>query len=143
MTQAQFLADAGAVLANVTFGVSLAFPLVTAVFWRWWASWWGRNIVALELGIAVTLLPAVLYRDFGVDSLVLRWVQVAALGTVPLIVAWRAVMIWRTQRSGALRGRELTARGHATQRGTAYGRSPSFAFAGMNSASSSIPALLQ
>lgn len=130
MTQEQFLADAGMWLANVTFFTSLAFPLATAVFWPWWASWWGRNIVSLELGIAVTLLPAVLFRDFGVDSLVLRWVQAAALATVPLIVVWRAVMIWQTQRAGALGGRRLrddvdVRRGlaaHADQRRGAGGR---------------------
>lgn len=102
MTQEQLLAEVGGVLANVTFFTSLLFPVVTAFFWPWWASAWGRNIVSLELGIAVTLLPAVLYRDFGTDSLALRWVQVAALATVPLIVIWRVVMIWRAQRAGAL-----------------------------------------
>lgn len=117
MTQEQLLVDAGGVLANVTFFTSLLFPAVTAFFWRWWASWWGRNIISLELGIAVTLLPAVLYRDFGVDSLVLRWVQVTALATVPLIVAWRAVMIWRTQRAGALHDRRLRKAGREPGKG--------------------------
>lgn len=103
MTQEQFLADAGNALENLTFFVSLLFPLVTAFFWPWWESSWGRNIVSLELGIAVTLLPGVLFRDFGVNDLALHWVQLLALATVPLIVVWRVVMIWRTQRAAALR----------------------------------------
>lgn len=124
MTQGQFLADAGIVLANVTFFTSLLFPAVTAFFWRWWASAWGRNIVSLELGIAVTLLPAVLFRDFGTDDLALRWVQVTALATVPLIVIWRTVMIWLAQRSGALHGRRLRRAGVGVGGRGDHGRFP-------------------
>lgn len=124
MTQEQLLIDAGAVLANVTFFVSLLFPVVTAFYWRWWDSAWGRNIVSLELGIAVTLLPAVLFRDFGIDSLALRWVQVTALATVPLIVAWRVVMIWLAQRSGALHGRRLRRAGVGVDGRDDHGRLP-------------------
>ena len=92
------------VLVSVTFWVSFAFPAVTALFWPWWKSWWGRNIVALELCIAVTLLPSVALRYFGLqhEALQLLWVQTIALGFVPCVVLWRVVMIWYGQRKGTL-----------------------------------------
>lgn len=100
MTQGHLLADIGAVLVNVAFAVSAAFPVVTGAYWPWWASWWGRNIVGLEICIAATLLPATLYRDFGIDSFWLRWISLVSLAAVIAVVVWRAVMIWVTQRNG-------------------------------------------
>ena len=100
MTQVQLLTAIGAWLVNIVFAVSALFPLVTALYWPWWDSWWGRNIVGLEICIAATLLPAVLFRDFAIDSLVLRWAQLVSLTLVAAMVVWRAVMIWHTQRQG-------------------------------------------
>lgn len=87
-------------LVSITFWVSFAFPIVTRLFWNWWASWWGRNIVALEVCIAITLLPSVALRYLGLEPEVetLLWIQTFALATVPLVVIWRVAMIWHDQR---------------------------------------------
>jgi hypothetical protein len=100
MTQAQLLTDVGQWLLNLTFAVSVLFPVLASLFWPWWDSWWGVNIITLEACIAATLLPSVLYADFGVDNYVLRWVQVTSLGLVAAVIVWRGVLIWRTQRRG-------------------------------------------
>lgn len=106
MTQGQLLTDVGKWAIVATFYVTALFPVVTAVFWRWWESWWGRNIVALELAMAVTLLGAWLRYTFGLSaasSLTMRWVDTLALCTVPVIVSWRGAMIIGQQRSAAHR----------------------------------------
>ena len=89
------------VLVNLAFFVSVIFAPVTSMYWSWWESWWGRNIVALEACIAGTLFGSFLYVDFGIDSIVIRWVQAIFLALVIVVVAWRMVMIWMTQRRGA------------------------------------------
>ena len=98
MTQAQLLADIGAWLVNIAFIATALFPAVTALYWPWWNSAWGWNIVTLEACIAVTLLPAWLYRDFRIDNIGLRWTSTAAFTLVIVVVVWRAFMIWHTQR---------------------------------------------
>jgi hypothetical protein len=86
---------------NAGFCVSMLFPAVTRFFWPWHLSWWGWNTVMLELSIAGTLFPSVLYRDLHITSGVLEWLQVIFLALVIVNVLWRTVMIWRTQRDGA------------------------------------------
>jgi hypothetical protein len=85
---------------SVTFWVSFAFPFIAALIWPWWKSWWGRNIVALEICIAVTLLPSIAFQYFNLkaDVNTLQWIQVVALATVPVVVLWRVAMIWYDQR---------------------------------------------
>lgn len=109
MTQGQFLQGLGHALVNFVFVTSLLFPVVTGSYWPWWRSWWGRNIVGLEICIAATLMEAVLYIDFGIDNIALRWTQIMALSMVGVFVAWRAVMIWRTQRDGTAADNALLA----------------------------------
>jgi hypothetical protein len=86
---------------NAGFFVSLMFPVVTRFFWPWHLSSWGWNTVTLELSIAGTLFPALLFRDFHVTSTALEWTQVTFLGLVIANVLWRMAMIWRIQRDGA------------------------------------------
>jgi len=115
MTQAQFLSDVVKWLVNITFWTSLAFPVVTRPFWPWTRSQWGRNIVALELAIAFTLIGSIMNIDLGWRRypLVFAWITTVSLACVPVIVIWRAVMIWRTQRDGALHDRRLPEAGLA------------------------------
>lgn len=110
MSQVQFLNDLASWLANAVFWISAVFPLATAAFWPWWQSWWGRNIVGLEICIAAALLPSVLYRDFGTNDIALRWAQDVSLALVAVVIIWRAVMIWAGQRKGVLAARNGTGR---------------------------------
>jgi hypothetical protein len=87
---------------NMGFAVSLLFPFVTRFFWPWHQSWWGWNTVLFDLSIAGTLFSSVLHLDFGISDEALEWTQVFFLGLVIFNVLWRIVMIWRTQREGAL-----------------------------------------
>jgi hypothetical protein len=88
------------------FWVSLAFPFVTRIFWPWNKSWWGWNIVLLDLSIAGTLFPSWFYMTFHVSDIGLLWAEVIFLGLVVVNVVWRTVIIWRTQRRGDLREEE-------------------------------------
>ena len=103
MTQMQFLTDATAWLINITFWVTLAFPVVSRVFWDWTRHPWGRNIVAFDLAITFTFLGAVLYHDWRLSKhylLLFLWIQTCSLASAPAIVLWRLVIIWRVQRYG-------------------------------------------
>lgn len=83
------------------FWASLAFPVVTRFFWPWNKSWWGWNIVLLDLSISGTLFPSFLYMTLGVSNLWLQSLQVFFLALVIVNVVWRAVMIFRVQRKEA------------------------------------------
>ena len=102
----QFLHDYGEALLNIALCVSLLFPFVIGLWWRWWESDWGKNIVALEMGIAITLFPAALFIDWDIDLAVFRWLQVIGLTIVPVVVIHRAYLIIKTQREGAVQMRE-------------------------------------
>jgi hypothetical protein len=93
---------------NAGFLISLLFPIVTRLYWPWNESWWGINIIALEMAIAGTLFPSFVFLDFGVDDLALRWFQVVSLGAVIATLIWRAVMIWLTQWNGRVHDLEKT-----------------------------------
>lgn len=94
------LAAYDSVLVNVAFFASVLFTPVVSAFWPWWREWWGQNIVLLELCISGTLFGSFLYTDFGVDSDALMWVTSVFLTAIPVIIVWRAAMIWHAQRAG-------------------------------------------
>lgn len=89
------------VLINVAFITSVLFTPVVSVFWPWWDEPWGQNIVVLELCIAGSLLSSWLFIDFGINALVFQWFTAACLTLVPLIIAWRMMLIWKAQRLAA------------------------------------------
>jgi hypothetical protein len=85
------------------FWAAVAFPIITAFFWPWWTSSWGWNIISLEAAIGLALLEAVLYVEFGLKPghtplHILGWTEAAALWMVPVIIVWRGIIIWHTQR---------------------------------------------
>lgn len=87
-----------------TFWVAFAFPLAVSLFWPWWRSTWGVNIITLEGCIWLSLLPAPLHAIFGVPyTTFLLWFQVAAVAAAGLVVIWRGILIYLTQRAGARR----------------------------------------
>lgn len=109
MTQLQLLTDTSKWLINIAFFTGLLFPVVTRAYWPWERSWWGRNIVALELCISLTLLGSVLRIDLGINSfsLLLGWTGMAGLSSVVVVVIWRSIMIYHDQRQGAIRERQV------------------------------------
>lgn len=81
---------------NISFWSAAVFILCVGIIWPFWKSFWGMNIVLLELAIALALLPAILARDFGLhvfSSAVALWIQVVALWLVGIIIIWRGGLI--------------------------------------------------
>lgn len=99
MTQLQLIMNLLEWSGGFLFWTSATFPFIVSFIWPWWKSWWGRNIVSLEVVITAALLPSVLYREFGVnpDTYIFGWLTVAALFAGGVIVAWRIVLIFRSQ----------------------------------------------
>jgi hypothetical protein len=103
VTQVQLIRDLGEYAIWFSFLAAVAFPLVTSLFWPWWQHSWGWNIVTLEMAIAVALLPAWLHYAFGFTiaaSTGFAWLQVGAVMLVGVIIVWRTVLIFLTQRHG-------------------------------------------
>jgi hypothetical protein len=117
MTMLQFLTDwiQDAVLAG--FIVSFFFPIVIALYWRWWQHEFGWNVVALEWSIAIALFPAFLHRVFGVSltSVWYQWTIAVALTLIPVILIWRAWAIYKVQKDGSSR-RERVPNGSTVRR---------------------------
>lgn len=101
MTQARLILDLAEYAIWFAFLASALFPLFTSYFWPWWKTTWGWNIVTLDLGVALALLPSWLRLAFGLRtaaSYPFAWIAVASVFAVGVIVTWRTVLIWRTQR---------------------------------------------
>jgi len=105
VTQVEVLTTWGEWAMGAAFWTCLLWPGIAAVFWPWHRSQWGWNMVIKTELIAVALLAPVLRAELGVTSLYfLLWTTVVALTLIPVVVGWRLVIIWRTQRDGARDG---------------------------------------
>lgn len=103
-TADQPLIDAVQWLINVGFAVSVLAPAVTASFWPWWRtkpSFWGWTIMSFDLAFGLVLLPSFVEIDFGFHFVILIWLQLVFISLSVLLVAWRTVMIYLTQRDAA------------------------------------------
>lgn len=92
---------------NFTFWTMIAFFAIATAVWPWWKSFWGWNIVTLELAIGLALLPGILAIDFGINrfmSLGAAWIQIFAVFLAGCIVLWRGALVLNDQ----LRGAEVT-----------------------------------
>lgn len=109
MTQAHLIRDLDEYVIWFSFLVAVLFPLLTSAVWPWWKHAWGINIIVLEGAIALALLPPWLRLVFGLKSFtyLFAWVQLASVALVGIIIVWRLVLIWHTQRDGALHDRQL------------------------------------
>lgn len=108
MTQLQFLNDWVADAAPVAFWTCLLWPALVRLIWPWNRHQWGWNMIIKTELIALALLGTVLHREFGVTNpYVLLWTVALAVTAIPLVVGWRTWIIWRGQRDGALRDRQL------------------------------------
>lgn len=101
MTQAHLLLDLDVAAVWAAWTAAVLFPFVTGFYWPWWRSEWGWNIITLEIGLALAVTPAWLHYVFGLQatSFPFRWFQVAAIFFIAFVIIWRAVLIWRTQRT--------------------------------------------
>lgn len=111
MTEAHVLLLVEEIAIQAAFWASCLFPVVTALFWPWWESEWGWNIIALEIAIAVTLLPDIMIIEFGMKpgstpGHALLWTSAISLCLVTVVIVWRAVVIFRSQRAGLRRDRK-------------------------------------
>lgn len=105
----QPLLDAVQWAANFTFwGSAVAFPVTTTMFWPWWRSDWGWNIVLFELVVGGTSLPYVLLLNWGVRGTWLAWMEAVFLSVAFAVLFWRTVIIWRTQRKGSARNEGIS-----------------------------------
>ena len=88
------------IVTVVAFCTTVGFIVLYSVVARWWENTLGRCIVALDGSVALTLLPAVLHHAFGwsvAASPFFAWFSLVSFAAVPLVVAWRAVILLRIQ----------------------------------------------
>lgn len=104
MTQLQFLAEFGQWASVAAFVTGVLFPLV-GLYWPWWETWLGRNLVYFDYVVALALLPLFLHYVFDLTTrtLYFAWIQTLSIGFVPLLIVWRAALIYREQRRGSVR----------------------------------------
>lgn len=106
MTQIQILNDWIQDAVLVGFFASLLFPFV-GLYFPWWRHQFGWNLIAFDGAITIALFPAFLHRVFGVPLIGLGYMYTVAvaLTAIPVIVAWRAIVLYQAQRAGAMRER--------------------------------------
>lgn len=109
MTQIELLSDVTWWIINFITWSSFAFPVLTWPFWNWSESMWGRNLVAYEVCLGLGFIGATVRHDWGIPSALhgpafyaVEWLQTISLAFVPLIISWRVIIIWKTQRAGVI-----------------------------------------
>jgi len=102
VTQLQFLNDWIQDAVFIGFLSAVLFPFV-GIYFPWWRHAFGWNLIAFDLAIGIALFPAFLHRVFGVSTtgLVYIYIVAAALTVIPLIVIWRAYVLYIEQKKGA------------------------------------------
>lgn len=113
MTQGQLLIDLINDAVAVALPVAILFPLIGLPrfvagrfkiqgYWPWYHSTWGWNLVVFDLIIGLAVLPAWLHRILGLNpaTLYFEWIEVVSLWSIPIVILWRAILIWRAQRGG-------------------------------------------
>lgn len=99
------VSDAGNIVIQVTFWTALLCTPVVSLWWPWWLHAIGRTVAVEAFAIAVVLAPAVWHEwtHADVDTLPFAWFRVCCVATVPLILIWRVIAIYLTQRDGTRR----------------------------------------
>jgi hypothetical protein len=85
---------------NVAFIVTLLFPIGVRPFWNWMTSDWGWNIVTFDSIVALALLPTWLHHTLGINAstLLFLYIEAVSIWSVPIVVLWRAWIIYNAQR---------------------------------------------
>jgi hypothetical protein len=71
--------------------------------WKWWKDSFGINLQVKDFAIAAALLAAFLHYTFGLNPMEtwFKYLQAAAITSIPVVLVWRFQIIWREQRNGA------------------------------------------
>lgn len=119
MTQLQFLNDWIQDAVFLGFLVTLLFPF-TGIYFPWWRHAFGWNMVLFDVALGIALFPAFIHRVFGVAVTGISYLYIVAIAltAVPLIVIWRAWVLYVEQRRGAKRIREARAARDIVNEGT-------------------------
>jgi hypothetical protein len=95
--------DAARIAIEAIFYTSILFTAAVSMFWPWWRSQLGWSIIAKSFALAVAVLPAMIAYWFGTAVYArnpwLGWLSIAAMATIPLILVWRAAVLWHVQRA--------------------------------------------
>jgi hypothetical protein len=100
MTLTQYVST---IETTATFLASLAFVIIYSITARWWRSALGRNLVAFDSALALTLLPSMVHHFFGVNTVNnagFAWFTLIAFGFVPIVIVWRTAILIRLQLKG-------------------------------------------
>lgn len=100
MVQDQLILDLVEWGASVAFIVTFCFPVLIRFIWAWERHDWGWNIMCFDFCVSSALLPTFLHDMFGVDvdTDFFSWSEVVSIWLIPVVVAWRSIMIYRKQR---------------------------------------------
>ena len=93
---------------NLAFWGAVAFPAVIAPVFPWWRNWVGQTMVAVDLCLALAAMGLVLRYDWGIQFVVLAWIDAIGLSLSFLVLVWRVVMIFRAQRRAVRNSPEPT-----------------------------------
>jgi hypothetical protein len=102
MTPPQYLLDIAEWSVNCAFWSSITFTVLITPVWPWWKSFWGVNIISLEIAISLALLGSVLETDFGlsINPVLLLWITASAVWLVAGIITWRGFLVLSAQLQG-------------------------------------------
>ncbi len=97
------LAVAGTIAVQGIFYASLIFIIGVSAFWPWWQSELGWSITAKSIALGLAVLPAqIAYWTGGKPSPGEQWAATILLWFVPPILIWRAWVLFKVQRRGAI-----------------------------------------
>jgi hypothetical protein len=83
--------------APITLAMSVLFVVVYSILSPWWKSPFGRALVAMESAIGVATVPVLIRVYFrSYNTSVTEPILLIALVVIPLIIAYRIVILLRT-----------------------------------------------
>ena len=106
MIQSPVLREIAVIGIQAGFWAAVMFPVLTAWYWPWWKHQWGWTVVCLDAAIAFALLGDIMVIEFGLrpgstPGHVLAWVEAISLCLIPVIIVWRAALVFVTQWRGS------------------------------------------
>lgn len=98
------------------FIIPLLFPVAIAYIWPWWKDELGWTMVLVDLLLSAALLPSFLHRALGVpiNTYVFQWIVVISVGLIPIVIIWRTIVVFKTQKQAVREVRRRKSR-HAAE----------------------------